>query len=53
MVREKGADYLLYLLLDAIVYNYYHIIDTIGEKIDTYYFISYRLRDGKIVDIFP
>ncbi len=24
-----------------------------GEKIDTYYFISYRLRDGKIVDIFP
>ena len=36
MVREKGADYLLYLLLDAIVDNYYHIIDTIGEKIDTY-----------------
>lgn len=36
LVREKNADYLLYLLLDAIVDNYYHIIDTIGEKIEIY-----------------
>ncbi|MDV7186452.1 magnesium/cobalt transporter CorA [Lutibacter sp. TH_r2] len=36
LVREKNADYLLYLLLDAIVDNYYHIIDTIGEKVDSY-----------------
>ena len=35
-VRLKKADYLLYLLLDAIVDNYYHIIDEIGFKIDTY-----------------
>ncbi|HKJ07108.1 MAG TPA: magnesium/cobalt transporter CorA [Flavobacteriaceae bacterium] len=35
-VRSKKADYLLYLLLDAIVDNYYHIIDEIGYKIDLY-----------------
>lgn len=35
-VRTKKADYLLYLLLDAIVDNYYHIIDEIGYKIDAY-----------------
>lgn len=33
-VRKKGADYLLYRLLDIIVDNYYNVLDTIGEQIE-------------------
>ena len=34
-VRKMGADYLLYALMDAIVDNYFLIMETIGEKIET------------------
>jgi magnesium transporter len=34
-VRKKGADYLLYRLIDIIVDNYYSILDNIGEQIET------------------
>lgn len=33
-VRKKGADYLLYRLIDIIVDNYYNVLDTIGEQIE-------------------
>lgn len=33
-VRRKGADYLLYRLIDIIVDNYYNVLDTIGEQIE-------------------
>lgn len=33
-VCGKGADYLLYLLLDSIVDGYYVVIDRLGERID-------------------
>lgn len=33
-VRERKSDYLLYLLLDAIVDSYFLIVDEIGDKID-------------------
>lgn len=33
-VRSLGADYLAYLLLDAIVDGYFEVLDTIGEQID-------------------
>lgn len=33
-VCSKGADYLLYLLLDSIVDGYYQVIDRLGERID-------------------
>ncbi|MCM2281316.1 MAG: magnesium/cobalt transporter CorA [Bdellovibrionaceae bacterium] len=33
-VRTRGADYLAYMLLDAIVDGYYQITDHIGEKIE-------------------
>jgi len=33
-VRSEGADYLLYTLIDAIVDNYYVIIETMGNKIE-------------------
>ena len=32
--RNLGADYLLYILMDAIVDNYFSLIETIGEKIE-------------------
>jgi magnesium transporter len=33
-VRKKGADYLLYRLIDIIIDNYYIILDSIGERIE-------------------
>lgn len=33
-VREKGADYLVYLLVDIVVDNYFSIVDHIGEEIE-------------------
>lgn len=33
-VRKMGADFLFYLLIDAIVDNYYIILDKIGDQID-------------------
>lgn len=33
-VRKLGADYLLYALMDAIVDNYFSIMETTGEKIE-------------------
>jgi magnesium transporter len=33
-IRKMGADYLLYTLLDAVVDNYFVVLDKIGEKIE-------------------
>jgi len=33
-IRSKGADYLLYCLLDAIIDNYFAVMDDISEKIE-------------------
>ncbi len=32
-VRKKGADYLLYALLDVIVDHYFKVVDALGERI--------------------
>jgi magnesium transporter len=34
-VRQRGADYLIYMLLDSIVDGYYQVVDRLGERIDT------------------
>lgn len=34
-IRKMGADYLLYALMDAIVDNYFHIMEKTGEQIET------------------
>src|SRR4030042_1764612 len=39
-IRKMGADYLVYTLLDAIVDNYFIILEKIGEQIE---FIEERL----------
>lgn len=33
-IRKKGADYLLYALIDAIVDNYFIILENFGERIE-------------------
>ena len=33
-IRKKGADYLAYALLDAIIDNYFSILERIGEKVE-------------------
>ncbi|MBT8180434.1 MAG: magnesium/cobalt transporter CorA [Eudoraea sp.] len=33
-VRSNGADYLLYVLMDAIVDNYFNLMEVMGEKIE-------------------
>jgi len=34
-VRQRGADYLLYAMLDMIVDNYYLVMEKLGEQIET------------------
>lgn len=34
VIRKRGADYLLYRLIDAIVDSYYSILDSIGKRIE-------------------
>ena len=34
-IRKMGADYLAYCLLDAIIDNYFTIMETLGEKIES------------------
>ncbi len=34
IIRAKGADYLLYALMDAVVDNYFSLIEVIGDKIE-------------------
>lgn len=34
-IRTKGADYLLYALIDIIVDHYFHLFETIGEKVES------------------
>jgi len=34
-VRKNGADYLLYCLVDAVVDNYFNILESFGERIET------------------
>jgi magnesium transporter len=34
-IREKGADYLAYALIDAVVDSYFLIIEIIGDRIET------------------
>lgn len=33
-IRSQGADYLMYALLDAIVDNYFTVIEAVGDKIE-------------------
>lgn len=33
-IRKKGVDYLLYALMDAIVDNYFHVMEHVGERIE-------------------
>lgn len=35
LIRKMGADYLAYSLLDAIVDNYFIILETLGDKIES------------------
>lgn len=33
-IRQRGADYLLYALLDAVIDNYFIVMENIGERIE-------------------
>ncbi|MDO6811736.1 magnesium/cobalt transporter CorA [Tenacibaculum soleae] len=35
IIRSNGSDYLLYALMDAVVDNYFLIIETMGEKVES------------------
>jgi len=34
-MRQQGADYLAYALIDAVIDNYYPVLETLAERIDT------------------
>lgn len=52
--RKRTADYLFYLLIDAIVDNYYYVLDNINDKIDeleeAIYFNPSHENFQKIID---
>jgi magnesium transporter len=33
-IRQRGADYLAYTLIDSVVDSYFHILEKIGERLD-------------------
>ncbi|PLX85556.1 MAG: magnesium and cobalt transport protein CorA [Desulfuromonas sp.] len=33
-IRQRGADYLTYALLDSIVDNYFHVLEKIGDRLE-------------------
>ncbi len=33
-IRQRGADYLVYTLVDSVVDSYFHILEKIGDRID-------------------
>lgn len=33
-IRQRGADYLLYALLDAVIDNYFIVLENVGERIE-------------------
>ena len=35
-LRQKGADYLMYALLDLIVDNYFVVLENLGDRLETY-----------------
>ncbi|MFW6066410.1 MAG: magnesium/cobalt transporter CorA, partial [Planctomycetota bacterium] len=45
-VRQMGADYLAYCLLDAVVDHYYLVLEKVGEKVEA-------LQDGIVSDPSP
>ncbi|MAT89480.1 MAG: magnesium and cobalt transport protein CorA [Flavobacteriaceae bacterium] len=44
-IRNAGADYLMFALLDAVVDNYFSVIETLSEKIE---FLEDQLFEDKI-----
>ena len=45
-VRKRGADYLLYRLIDIIVDNYYTVLDAIGQQIENIEDEIYKDNNG-------
>ncbi|MFD0990953.1 magnesium/cobalt transporter CorA [Mariniflexile jejuense] len=48
--RSMQADYLLYILMDAIVDHYFTIIETLGEKIEDYEDAIFSGHVGKTIN---
>lgn len=46
-VRNMGADYLLYILVDAVVDHYFHILEILGDKIEDF---ETAIFGGKVTD---
>lgn len=34
-IRQRGADYLAYALIDSVVDSYYHVLEKVGDRLDT------------------
>ena len=50
IVRTKGADYLLFLLLDAIIENFYITIEKEEDKVETLIDISKSSNDKNVLE---
>jgi len=50
LIRQFGADYLTYALLDTIVDNYIYLIESLGERIDDLELRVLEKQDQKIIE---
>ncbi|WP_367607847.1 magnesium/cobalt transporter CorA [Legionella sp. W05-934-2] len=49
LIRQKGSDYLLYLLLDTIIDDYFHTVEHTAKQLET--IESHILEDSKKIPI--
>lgn len=49
LVREKGSDYLIYLMLDTIVDDYFHIVEATAEELQV--IEKHLLEDSEQINI--
>ncbi len=48
-IRKRGADYLLYSLMDSIVDNYFLVLETVSEKIEVIEALAMKDPDSSVL----
>ena len=46
-LRQKGADYLMYALLDVIVDNYFIVLESLGDRLEKYETIATEVAESR------
>lgn len=47
-LRQKGADYLMYALLDVIVDNYFLVLESLGDRLEKYETLATEAAESRV-----